>query len=124
MPTQKTTQSFSVPKVRCDSFPLYHLASVLPYRTIDPNKAKLAMKLGGEYRLRNISERNWRRLAGEVRMPDDALTERVRSMAAEIPERTEAIQKQLADEGLSHSLIATLARKLRERAKLCQAVFE
>jgi serine/threonine-protein kinase HipA len=104
--------------------PLYDLASVLPYRSIDPNKAKLAMKLGGEYRLRNISERNWRRLAADVRMSDRAIIERVNSMAAEIPQHTEAIEKQLADEGLSHSLIGTLARKLRERSKLCETIFE
>ena len=45
-------------------------------------------------------------------------------MAAAVPEHTEAIEKKLADEGLSHSLIVALARKLRERARLCQAVFE
>ncbi len=34
--------------------PLYDLASVLPYPDIDIERAKLSMKLGGEYRLRNI----------------------------------------------------------------------
>jgi serine/threonine-protein kinase HipA len=34
--------------------PLYDMASVLPYPAIGIEKAKLSMKLGGEYRLRNI----------------------------------------------------------------------
>src|SRR5580693_3999101 len=39
--------------------PFYDLASVLPYQMIKLNKAKLAMKIGGEYRLRNITLRHW-----------------------------------------------------------------
>ena len=104
--------------------PFYDLASALPYRTIDLNKAKLAMKLGGEYRLRNISLRNWQRLATDLRIPEDSLMGRVRTMAAEIPDHVAAIQKQLADQGLLHSTITTLARKLRERANSCRTVLD
>src|ERR1035437_9306060 len=32
--------------------PVYDLASILPYQTVDLQKAKLAMKIGGEYRLK------------------------------------------------------------------------
>ncbi|HUO04317.1 MAG TPA: type II toxin-antitoxin system HipA family toxin [Candidatus Binataceae bacterium] len=104
--------------------PLYDLASVLPYRAIDINKARLAMKLGGEYRLRNISIRNWRRLAAEVRIAEDSLIDRIRSMAGEIPNHAADIQRQLADQGLSHPLIVSLARKLRERANACRSLLD
>ena len=104
--------------------PFYDLASAVPYRTIDLNKAKLAMKLGGEYRLRNISLRNWQRLAADLRIPEDSLINRLRTMATEIPDHAAAIQKQLADQGLSHSTITTLARKIRERANSCRTVLD
>ncbi|MFZ0888846.1 MAG: type II toxin-antitoxin system HipA family toxin [Candidatus Binataceae bacterium] len=104
--------------------PLYDLASVLPYPTIDQQKAKLAMKLGGEYRLRNISLRNWQRLAADVRIPEDSLIDRIRTLAGEIPDHAADIQKQLTDEGLSHSTITTLARKLRARANSCRTLLD
>jgi serine/threonine-protein kinase HipA len=104
--------------------PLYDLASVLPYHTIDQHKAKLAMKLGGEYILRNISLRHWRRLAADVRTQEAELVDRVRSMAAEIPDHTADIQKQLTAEGLSHPTITALARKLAERADSCRRLLD
>jgi hypothetical protein len=73
--------------------PLYDLASVLPYPTIDQQKAKLAMKLGGEYRLRNISLRNWQRLAADVRIPGDSLIDRIRTMTDEIPDHAADISE-------------------------------
>jgi len=42
--------------------PLYDLASALAYPDIDPKKIKLAMKIGGSYRLRDIGRRNWKKL--------------------------------------------------------------
>jgi serine/threonine-protein kinase HipA len=46
--------------------PLYDLASVFPYSKIDIQRVKLSMKLGGEYRFRNIQLRHWRRQAEEL----------------------------------------------------------
>src|SRR6266849_6674551 len=46
--------------------PLYDVASVVPYEDINIDRVKLSMKLGGEYRLRNISLYHWRRLAQEL----------------------------------------------------------
>jgi serine/threonine-protein kinase HipA len=46
--------------------PLYDLASALPYPGMLAIGLKLAMKIGGEYRLRNIAARHWQRLASEA----------------------------------------------------------
>lgn len=46
--------------------PLYDVASILPYDDFDPMRIKLAMKIGGKYRLREISMRNWEKLCEEV----------------------------------------------------------
>ena len=53
--------------------PLYDLASILPYRTISLQKAKLAMKIGGEYRLSNIGLRSWHKFATELRLDEGLL---------------------------------------------------
>src|SRR5258708_38980229 len=42
--------------------PLYDMASILPYPPIDALSLKLAMKIGGEDRLRNIRARQWENL--------------------------------------------------------------
>jgi hypothetical protein len=44
--------------------PLYDLASSIPYaEQIDPRKAKLAMKIGRHYRIREVSRPDWDRCA-------------------------------------------------------------
>jgi serine/threonine-protein kinase HipA len=104
--------------------PLYDLASVLPYRSIDQRKAKLAMKIGGEYRLENIRVRHWRRLAAAVRVDEEALIVRMRTMAAEFPDLIAKIRKQIEAEGLIHPTITALSQKLKARANSCQKILE
>lgn len=101
--------------------PLYDLASVLPYPRVNPNKAKLAMRIGGEYRLSNISLRHWHRLAAEVRTDPDSLIARIGGMAKALPDLVATIQKQVEAEGLTHRTISVLAQRLKSRAKLCGA---
>jgi serine/threonine-protein kinase HipA len=100
--------------------PLYDLASILPYPTVDLGKVKLTMKIGGEYRLRNIGPRHWQRLAIELRLDDAKLIDRIRAMALAIPDQATAIQEQIEGEGLSHVTITRLCRRLKTRATACQ----
>jgi serine/threonine-protein kinase HipA len=104
--------------------PFYDLASILPYQNVNLNKAKLAMKSGGEYRLRNISLRHWHRLAADVRTDRESLIDRIRTMAAGFPDLVGTIQTKVEAEGLSHPTISALARRLKSRAKLCQTRLE
>lgn len=101
--------------------PLYDLASVLPYPKVNLDKAKLAMKIGGEYRLRNITLRHWVRLAADVHTDSASLIDRIQAMAAAFPDLVAAIQAQVEAEGLSHGTISALAQRVKLRAKLCQA---
>ena len=101
--------------------PFYDLASVLPYRQISLNKARLAMKIGGEYRLSNISLRHWHRLAADTRTNADCLIADARAMAAQLPDLAAMIQKDVETEGLSHRIISVLVRRMKSRAMLCQA---
>src|SRR5665213_1908968 len=100
--------------------PLYDLASILPYPNVNLSKLKLAMKAGGEYRLRNIGLRHWQRLATELRLDDAKLIDRISAMAQAMPDQAAAIQEQIAGEGLSHVTITRLCKRLEMRAVACQ----
>lgn len=104
--------------------PLYDLASILPYPSVDMSKVKLAMKIGGEYRLRNIGVRHWQKLASELRLDDAKLIDRIRTMAQAVPDQATTIQKQIEEEGLSHATITRLCKRLELRAAACQKLLQ
>ena len=96
--------------------PLYDMASVLPYTDMDPMKAKLAMKIGGEYRLRDIGLREWRKLAAEVGANADALVETALDIARQLPERLAAEIETARKAGLDHPIVQRLNKALSGRA--------
>ena len=104
--------------------PFYDLASVLPYRSIDPKKAKLAMKVGGEYRVANITLRHWRKLAAEIRADEDRLIARIKTMVTELPDTISQVDKQIRKEGLAHDLPSRLVQALVNRARDCQRLMD
>ena len=104
--------------------PLYDLASILPYPAVDTSKVKLAMKIGGEYRLRNIGLRHWQKLATELRLDEEKLIDRIRAMAEAMPDQAEAIQKQIEGEGLSHVTITRVCKRLATRTVACQKMLQ
>ncbi|HEY1745799.1 MAG TPA: type II toxin-antitoxin system HipA family toxin [Xanthobacteraceae bacterium] len=98
--------------------PLYDVASILPY-DFDLQKVRLAMKIGGTYRLRDIGPRQWVKLAADLRLKADEVVERVRGMAGGLPDHVSDVERQVAKAGLKHPLVAQLAARLIERAKRC-----
>ncbi|HEX4066934.1 MAG TPA: type II toxin-antitoxin system HipA family toxin [Acidobacteriaceae bacterium] len=104
--------------------PFYDLASVLPYRSIDPKRAKLAMKVGGEYRIANITLRNWRKMAAEIRADEDRLISRIRNMTGEFSDLVSQVHQQISAQGLTHPLISRLAEALVKRAQSCQKLLD
>ena len=104
--------------------PLYDLASILPYPSVDISKVKLAMKIGGEYRLRNIGLRHWQKLATELRLDDAKLIDRIRRMAQALPDHASVVREQIEGEGLSHVTITRLCRRLKTRAVACQRLLQ
>ena len=93
--------------------PLYDLASILPYPAVDTSKVKLAMKVGGEYRLRNIGLRHWQKLAATLRLDDARLIDRIMAMAHAMPDQAAAIQEQIEGHGVSHVTITRFAASLQ-----------
>ena len=100
--------------------PLYEIASILPHDEVDLRKAKLAMKIGGEYQMELIGLRQWQKFAREVRADVDKLVEVLISMAKQLPDEVSAAHALAREEGLNSALIDRLARQLIDRAHECQ----
>lgn len=96
--------------------PLYDVASILPYGYIDIEKAKTSMKIGGEYRLRNIRAYHWRKLAVELKLDPDKTLRRVSDFAAQVADHVPAVKHQMIKEGLKHPIIPRLADAIIKRA--------
>jgi len=107
----------SGPRVRLA--PLYDVASILPYDGIPISKVKLAMKIGGEYRLRDIGVRQWRKLARDIRVHEDRLIGRLADLAARLPDLITDICADAQREGLDPSMIEQLRTQLITRARTC-----
>lgn len=103
--------------------PLYDLASALPYpQRIDLQKARLAMKIGGSYRLREIQRRHWEACARDLRLPHQSLIERAEAMIARMTDALPMVAHALHEEGIVDPVIGKLvdgigtnARASRER---------
>ena len=102
--------------------PLYDVASALPYPNLDPRKMKLAMKIGGEYRLENVARRHWLRFAEGVRLDPEATVARIARMAQALPERLAAALRSLRATGPAHPILARLESTLIARARSCLAM--
>lgn len=105
------------PRVRLA--PLYDIASILPYDEFDLRKVKLAMKIGGEYRLHDIGIRNWIKLAKEVRIDSDRLVVQLREIVQQLPDCLIDAGKQVHRDKLDHPLIERLIKRLADRIKHC-----
>ena len=104
--------------------PLYDIASALPYDDMDQRALKLAMRVGGEYRLCDISVRDWRRLADRLRLPADGVLSRIEDLAAQLLEAAAAVREEIAREGLTHDVIDRLTERTVIRAVECARLVE
>jgi serine/threonine-protein kinase HipA len=100
--------------------PLYDIASILPYSDIGIQKARSSMKIGDEYRLRNIRKYQWQKLAQGVGVDPDAVTARIVEIADAVLENIPELTKRTKKEGLDHPLIDRLAKKLTDRIAACR----
>lgn len=105
--------------------PLYDLSSALPYpRQVYPRHAALAMKVGGKSKLVQIGAREWRKCAVELRLDETAVRDRMRRLAAALPDTAADIQRAMKARGIKHSVLARLVSAMKERAVLGKAMWE
>ena len=99
--------------------PLYDIASILPYDDVDMQKIKLAMKIGGEYKLDLIGLRHWQKFARETRLDPDKAIAGLISLAEQLPDVVSSVQAQARKDGLNNAIVGRLAEHLIARAKKC-----
>ncbi len=66
--------------------PLYDISSFLPYDDSKGHKPKLAMKIGGEYKLKRVGRRQWVKFAEELGLAPKGVLDRASSMAERVSE--------------------------------------
>lgn len=99
--------------------PFYDIASILPYKHIDPLKVKLAMKIGGSYRLRDIRLRQWEKLAAESHLDVEGIVVRIKKLAQALPDHAVDVHKKVKKTGLVHPMIDRLSKVLVDRSREC-----
>ena len=98
--------------------PLYDLASALPYpQRIDLQKARLAMKIGGTCRLREIQRGHWKACARDLRLPAPSLIERAETMIARMTDSLPMVAHALHEEGIVDPVIGKLADGIGTHAR-------
>jgi serine/threonine-protein kinase HipA len=103
--------------------PLYDIASILPY-DFDFQKIRSAMKIGGEYRFRDIGLRQWRKLAADLRLDAGELITRIGDLARALPDALADVCRTAEADGIDHPLVEKLAGGIRERAQKYAKVVE
>ncbi|WP_375395591.1 type II toxin-antitoxin system HipA family toxin [uncultured Sphingomonas sp.] len=96
--------------------PLYDVASAYGFAGIEPQRMKLAMKIGGYYKVEQIVLRHWARWATEAALDPDAVVQRIAALAAALPDALSKVVEEMRGQGLGHSVVDSLAMLLPERA--------
>lgn len=102
--------------------PLYDVASALPYSDIPQQKLKLAMKLGGKYRLKDIGRHQWHKLATELSLEPEHVLSMAHALAERLPEAATAAFDRTHTDGLCHPILPQLHTVLCARAQHCKAL--
>jgi serine/threonine-protein kinase HipA len=97
--------------------PLYDVASILPYGVYNPQKTKLAMRIGGKYRLHDIGLPAWKKTASELAISDDDLIDRIRQLTRDVVPAFDAVRQRLRSEGLHHGVLDRMAKAIEARTK-------
>ncbi|WP_156402410.1 type II toxin-antitoxin system HipA family toxin [Caulobacter sp. Root1472] len=98
--------------------PIYDVASILPYAPqVQFQDVKLAMKIGGEYRLGEIGLRRWAGFAKENRIDFEQVRDRIGLMADKLPDLAAAARDEIAEAGGAHPLNDKLTDVFTERSK-------
>jgi len=94
--------------------PLYDLSSALPYPVaIPPQKAKLAMKIGGTYRVSHMGGEAWEKAAGEWKLDRRVVMDRVVEMTNDISNAAIDLGKEMS--GLSGGVVEAIVDALADR---------
>ncbi len=100
--------------------PLYDLGSALPYLQFDQRRLKLAMKIGGSYRVRDIASRHFHRFATNCRLEPKAILTRAKELAGMVLERAPSVCQREEAGGLRHPIVGRTSERVVAHATRCQ----
>ena len=103
--------------------PLYDVASTLPYG-FDPRRLRLATRIGGTYRLEDITSRHWARFAVEARLSAAAVLDMGRDMAATLSDAFDRTLDEARAGELEHPILEEMADLFRQRSQRCARILE
>jgi serine/threonine-protein kinase HipA len=99
--------------------PMYDVASALAYDDMYVPRLRMAMKIGGEYRMEAVRGRHWRRFAATNGLDPDEVISRVSRIATQTPDALATAGKTEAVEAVRSKLPPRLVDRIAERAKEC-----
>jgi Mn-dependent DtxR family transcriptional regulator len=82
------------------------------------------MRVGRQYKLRDIGGREWRRLSVDLRLDPETFLRRVVKLADRIPDEAARVRERMLSEGLEHRIIARLSKRVSEHAGRCSKIIK
>jgi hypothetical protein len=104
--------------------PFFDIASALAYPDFYGSKIKLAMRIGGYYRLSSIDRHAWERLAAELRLDKDLLIVRARELSERLPDVFSTVCADPVIVALDSALPHRLLDQVAARSRSCLADLE
>ncbi|MEO1312049.1 MAG: type II toxin-antitoxin system HipA family toxin [Pseudomonadota bacterium] len=102
--------------------PIYDVASYIPYDDSQLYKVKLAMKIGGEYKVRDIGARQWGKFADAIGMAEDAVRGEATEIVSQLTDAIDRVANQMRSDELHHPIIQKLVGALAERLERCRRI--
>jgi serine/threonine-protein kinase HipA len=101
--------------------PFYDIASAWPYpRRLPPQKIRLALRIGGHYRPREILPRHFRKLAVASGYSPDALLAMLGDLSRRLPDDAVAVLKDIAERGMDRPVLSRLVDAIVTQCHLVQ----
>jgi serine/threonine-protein kinase HipA len=97
--------------------PLYDIASILPYAEAQLRRVKLAMSIGGKYRVNEIRTPEWLRLAAELGIEADRVRASLARILGAMPDAVDTVRKAVRRDGIRHTVVKKLADTITRRAR-------
>jgi serine/threonine-protein kinase HipA len=103
---------------------VYDVASTLAYDDMHGPRLRMAMKIGGEYRIDAISGRHWRRFAAANGLNADETIHRIDSLATRAPDAFATAAKSKGVRALRSKLPSRLVGRIAAHATECRTRLE
>jgi serine/threonine-protein kinase HipA len=91
---------------------------------MDPQRVRLAMKIGSEYRVRDVGRRQWGELADALHLDGDATIARVAELVTQVRGSVTGVRDRLIADGLGRPIVPRLADLVMARSETCLRLLE